>query len=221
MTPTRGRAVPSGVGPAGPPEPHSGWHPGGILDLMPRFQIAQDPAADAVLADDPFALLCGMLLDQQVPMEVAFAGPAKILERFGTLDPAAIAAADAGEFAALCAQRPAVHRFPGSMAARVQSLAAVVAQEYAGDASRIWMQARDGADLVRRLEALPGFGAAKARIFGALVGKQLGIQPAGWEEATTPYGEPGAYRSVADVVDAESLLKVRATKKAAKAAARG
>ena len=95
-----------------------------------------------------------------------------------------------------------------------------MAQEYGGDASRIWTQARDGADLVRRLEALPGFGAAKAKIFGALVGKQLGIQPAGWEEATTPYGEPGAYRSVADVVDAESLLKVRAFKQQAKQAAK-
>jgi uncharacterized HhH-GPD family protein len=184
------------------------------------LHIAQDLAADAVLSSDAFALLMGMLLDQQFPMERAFAGPAKVLDRFGTLEPAAVAAADAGRFAALCAEAPAVHRFPGSMAGRIQALAAVVAADYDGDASRIWTQASSGMELVARLRALPGFGPAKAKIFAALVGKQLGVRPPGWEQACAPYGEPGSFRSVADVVDEESLLKVRATKQAAKAATR-
>ena len=133
------------------------------------LQIAQDPAADRVLTDSPFALLMGMMLDQQFPMERAFAGPAKVLERFGSLDPAAIVAADPEEFAALCAVPPAVHRFPGSMAARIQGLAAVVVDEYGGHADRLWTEATSGRELMRRLQALPGFGKQKAQIFTALL----------------------------------------------------
>lgn len=185
-----------------------------------RLTIAQDPVADELLSADPFALLCGMLLDQQVPMERAFAGPAKILERFGTLDPVAIAAADPAAFADLAATPPAVHRYARSMAGRIQALAAVVAGRYGGDASRIWTEAADGEHLVRTLESLPGFGAQKARIFTALLGKQLGVRPTGWDTASGPYAEPGAFRSVADVVDAESLQRVRDFKKQARAEAR-
>ncbi len=186
---------------------------------MPKIQIAQDPAADKVLTDDSFALLTGMLLDQQFPMERAFAGPAKILDRFGTLDPAAIAAADPDEFADLCATPPAIHRYGRSMAGRVQSLAQQVLEQYGGDASPIWTEASSGADLLQRLQALPGFGKQKAQIFTALVAKQLGVRPDGWERAAGDYALEG-YRSVADVVDPDSLMKVREFKQAKKAAAK-
>lgn len=184
------------------------------------LHIAQDEHADQVLTDDPFALLSGMLLDQQFPMERAFAGPAKILDRFGTLDPAEIAAADPERFAALCSEPPAIHRFPGSMAARVQALAAHVVAEYDGRTDRLWQEAGSGKELMRRLLALPGFGKQKAQIFVALLGKQLGVQPEGWQEVAGNYSEPGSFRSVADVVDGDSLERVRAFKKEQKAAAR-
>lgn len=185
-----------------------------------QLTIAQNPQADRVLSEDPFALLVGMLLDQQYPMEHAFAGPSKILARFGTLDPARIAAADPDAFAELCATPPAIHRYGRSMAGRVQALATVVTEAYDGDAARIWTTAADTAELLARLKALPGFGDQKARIFAALLGKQLGVRPPGWREAIGPYAEEGSHRSVADVVDAESLQKVRAFKKDQKAAAK-
>ena len=183
------------------------------------IQIAQDPAADKVLTDDPFALLTGMMLDQQFPMERAFAGPAKVLERFGTLEPAAIAAADPERFSELCRTPPAIHRYGGAMAARLQELAQAVVDQYDGDASRIWTEAATGAELLKRIQALPGFGAQKAKIFTALVAKQLDVRPTGWEKAAGDYALDG-FRSVADVVDPVSLQKVRDYKKAAKAAAK-
>jgi uncharacterized HhH-GPD family protein len=183
------------------------------------FNITGDPAADKVLDDSPFALLAAMMLDQQYPMEHAFRGPAKVLARFGTLDPARIAAADPEEFAALCATPPAVHRFPGSMAARLQALAALVEEKYDGRAERLWTEAATGQELLARVLELPGFGKQKARIFVALLAKQLGVRPEGWREAVGAYGEDG-YRSVADVVDEASLQKVREHKKQQKAAAR-
>jgi uncharacterized HhH-GPD family protein len=184
------------------------------------FWMTGDPEADALLDADPFALLVGMLLDQQVPMETAFAGPAKIAARMGGLDAQRIADADPEEFAALCARPPAVHRFPGSMAGRIQAVARAVVDEYDGDVTRIWRDGDpDGAEVLRRLRALPGFGEQKARIFLALLGKRRGVQPAGWREAAGDYGDD-VPRSIADVTDAESLARVRATKKAAKAAAR-
>ncbi len=186
----------------------------------PSITIAQDPEADALLASDPFALLVGMLLDQQYPMEHAFRGPAKIHGRFGTLDPARIATADAEEFAAMSSTPPAIHRYGRSMGGRVQALARVVVEDYAGDAARIWTTAGDATELLARLKALPGFGEQKARIFAALLGKQLGVRPDGWREAIGPYAEDGSFRSVADVVDAESLGRVRDFKKQAKAAAK-
>ena len=182
------------------------------------FNIAGEPAADALLDDNPFALLVAMLLDQQFPMERAFAGPARIVERFGDLDPAAVAAADLQEFADLCARTPAVHRYPGAMAGRIQALAAHVVSEYGGDAEAIWRDASSGTELLARMRKLPGFGAQKASIFVALLGKQRGVQPEGWREAAGPYGEDGAFRSVADVVGPESLTKVRAFKQQQKAA---
>ena len=187
---------------------------------MTEIRIAQDPHADEVLSGSPFALLVGMLLDQQYPMEHAFRGPAKILDRFGSIEPAAIAAADPEEFAALCATPPAIHRYPGSMAARVQALAQHIVDEYDAHAERLWEEAGSGEELMRRLQALPGYGKQKAQIFTALVGKQLGVRPEGWEQAAGDYAETGSFRSVADVVDADSLERVRAFKKEKKAAAK-
>lgn len=186
---------------------------------MPTIQIAQEPTADRVLSESPFALLVGMLLDQQYPMEHAFRGPAKILERFGSIDPRVVAEADPEAFAAACATPPAIHRYPGSMAQRVQALARLVVDEYDGDASRLWQEATDGKELMRRLQALPGYGKQKSQIFTALLAKQLGVRPEGWEKVAGDYSEPGSFRSVADVVDAVSLDKVRAFKKEKKAAA--
>ena len=183
------------------------------------FQITQDPAADRVLDESPFALLVGMMLDQQYPMEHAFRGPAKVLDRFGSFEPAAIAAADPEEFAALCSTPPAIHRFPGSMAARLQEVARIVEHDYGGDAARIWTEAADARDLMKRMQALPGFGKQKAQIFVALLAKQLDVRPEGWEQQVGAYAEEG-YRSVADVVDADSLQKVRDHKKEMKAAAK-
>lgn len=185
------------------------------------LHLTGDAEADALLSDDPFALLLGMLLDQQIAMETAFAGPAKILARIGTLDAATIASYNAEDFVTAFRQTPAVHRFPGSMAARAQTLAQAVADEWGGDAASIWTaDDPDGAEVLRRLGALPGFGDQKAKIFLALLGKRLGIAARGWREASAPYGEDGSFRSVADIVDAESLARVRETKKAAKAAAK-
>jgi uncharacterized HhH-GPD family protein len=184
------------------------------------LQIAQDEAADEVLSTNAFALLVGMMLDQQFPMERAFAGPAKILDRFGTLDPAAIADAPPEEFAEICARPPVVHRFPGAMAARLQALAAIVVETYGGDAAAIWSTADNGEELLRRVQALPGFGQQKSQIFVALLGKQLAVRPAGWRKAAGHYADKGSYRSVADVVDGASLEKVRQFKRDAKAAAK-
>jgi uncharacterized HhH-GPD family protein len=190
--------------------------------VMTPVRLTLDENADELLSSDPFALLLGMLLDQQMPMERAFLGPAKLAERLGQtpLDPYAIASWDPDGFAEICASPPAVHRYPRSMATRIQALAGAVVEHYDGDTSALWATATTGEEVRSRLEALPGFGPAKAAIFTALLGKQLGVRPPGWQHASAPYGEDGSFRSVADVVDHESLLKVRETKQAAKAAAR-
>lgn len=163
-----------------------------------------------------------MLLDQQYPMEAAFAGPKKIADRMGgDLDPHAIAEYDPEKFAALCSKTPAVHRFPGSMAKRIQALAQLVVDRYDGDAAALWTAGeRDGAEVLSRLKSLPGFGEQKAKIFLALLGKQYGVTPNGWRKAAGDYGRAGSYLSIADVVDAGSLEKVRTAKKQAKAAAK-
>ena len=157
------------------------------------------------------------LLDQQIPMEVAFGGPKKIEDRIGSFDARVIADYDPEEFAALCAQTPAVHRFPGSMAKRVQALAQVIVDEYGGDAAALWSDGADGAEVLRRLKALPGFGEQKAKIFLALLGKQYGVNAKGWRTAAGDYGKAGTHMSVADVKDPGSLQKVRTYKKEAKA----
>jgi uncharacterized HhH-GPD family protein len=193
------------------------WWDGAMATLW----MTGDVEADRLLDADPFALLLGMLLDQQVPMETAFAGPQKITERLGSLHPAAIADADPDAFAALCATPPAVHRYPGSMAGRIQAVARAVVDDYDGDVTRLWTDGEpDGREVLRRLKALPGFGDQKARIFLALLGKQRGVTPAGWREVAGPYGDDGARRSIADVTDPQSLAAVRETKRAAKAAAK-
>ncbi|MGP3533798.1 HhH-GPD-type base excision DNA repair protein [Microbacterium sp. RD1] len=188
---------------------------------MTTLHITADPEADALLSDDPLALLIGMLLDQQIAMETAFTGPLKIRERIGALDAGRLAHYDPDAFAEAFKTPPAVHRYPGSMAARVQALCAAIEQEWAGDAAAIWTRdAPDGREVLRRLRALPGFGEQKAKIFLALLGKQRGFDGAGWREASAPYGEDGSFRSVADITSAESLTKVREHKRAMKAAAK-
>lgn len=189
--------------------------------MSPTLNITGDAEADALLGSDPLALLIGMQLDQQQTMEAAFAGPLRLKERIGGLDAAAIAAYDPAALEAVFRERPVIHRFPGSMAGRVQALCAAVASEYGGDASAIWLRGDpDGAEIKRRLMALPGFGEQKAKIFVALLGKQYGLDAAGWREAAGDYGTEGSYRSVADIVNPESLTKVREFKRAMKAAAK-
>ena len=184
-----------------------------------ELHITGDPAADKLLSEDAFALLTGMLLDQQVTMESAFAGPEKIRTRVGSMAPAAIAEYDQAGFVEIFKERPAVHRFPGSMANRVQDLAATVQRDWNGEAAAIWTRDNpDGPEVLRRLKELPGFGEQKAKIFLALLGKQCGLQAPGWREAAGPYGQESSFLSVADIVDPESLRKVRASKQAAKAA---
>ena len=186
-----------------------------------ELHLTSDPEADRLLSESPLALLIGMTLDQQVAMEVAFAGPLKIAQRLGAFDAKSIAEADPEAFAALFKQSPAVHRFPGSMAEREQSLAQALIDDWGGDAAAIWRQADpDGPTVLKRLKALPGFGEQKAKIFLALLGKQCGFGGIGWREASAPYGEQGSYRSVADIVSPETLALVRESKRAAKAAAK-
>ncbi|HVX07981.1 HhH-GPD-type base excision DNA repair protein [Humibacter sp.] len=185
------------------------------------LHITGDDGADELLSTTPLALLLGMLLDQQVAMETAFSGPAKIRDRMGGLDAEAIAEVDPDAFAALCSTPPAVHRFPGSMATRIQAVCRAIVSDWGGDAAAIWTEGDpDGPEVLKRLRTLPGFGDQKARIFLALLGKQYGYDGAGWREAAGEYGEPGSHCSVADIVDAESLARVRETKKAVKAAAK-
>jgi uncharacterized HhH-GPD family protein len=187
--------------------------------LTVKLCLAQESDADKLLSENPLALLVGMLLDQQVPMETAFAGPKKIADRMGSFDAAAIADYDPDKFADLCSERPAIHRFPGSMAKRVQALAQIIVDRYDGDAAAVWTAGDpDGAELLRRLKDLPGFGEQKARIFLALLGKQYAVTPKGWRAAAGDYGKAGTHVSVADIADAGSLEKVRSYKKQMKAA---
>lgn len=197
------------------------------MDAM-ALHITDDAAADELLTDNPLALLVGMLLDQQVAMETAFTGPLKIEQRTGLLDAAALAGYDPDALASVFRETPAVHRFPGSMAARVQSLCQALVDDWGGDAAALWTRpaegtqgSPDGPTVLKRLKSLPGFGEQKAKIFLALLGKQYGFDGAGWREASAPYGEEGSFRSVADIVSPESLTKVREFKRAAKAAAKG
>jgi uncharacterized HhH-GPD family protein len=189
----------------------------------PTLRLAQNPEADELLARDPLALLVGMLLDQRVPLEWAFAAPYRLAQRLGTgsLDAAELAAHDPEAFTQVMVGPPALHRYPAVMAGRIQTLCRHLVDAYGGDAAAVWRDADSGQELLRRLRALPGFGEQKARIFVALLGKQLGVCPPGWREAAGPYGEEGSRRSAADVTDADSLAEVRAFKQAAKGAKGG
>ncbi|MFD5855903.1 HhH-GPD-type base excision DNA repair protein [Streptomyces chartreusis] len=186
------------------------------------LHLAQDPEADELLGRSALAALVGMLLDQQVPMEWAFKGPRTIADRLGAddLDAHDIAAQDPDAFVALLSEKPAVHRYPGSMAKRIQQLCQYLVERYDGDAELVWKGVDDGRELLRRLEDLPGFGKQKAQIFLALLGKQLGVRPKGWQESAGAYGEAESFRSVADITGPESLTKVRAHKQEMKAAAK-
>jgi len=184
------------------------------------LRLTDDTDADALLSTNGFALMIGMVLDQQIAMEVAFVGPYRLAQRLdGDLTPARVAATDPERLEALFREKPALHRYPGSMAARIHALATAVAETYDGDARRVWADVTSGRELKRRLTDLPGFGQQKARIFIALLGKQCGVQPDGWQAAAGDYGLEG-HRSIADVTDPDSLARVRETKQAAKAAAK-
>jgi uncharacterized HhH-GPD family protein len=185
------------------------------------LHLSQDHDADEFLTGNWLALLIGMVLDQQVTIEKAFSSPAELSRRLGApLDAAAIAAMPLDELTNAFRERPALHRYPGSMAKRVQDVCRVIATEYGGKVENIWLGVTNGDELVGRLNALPGFGLQKSKIFAALLGKQLGVHPDGWKEATTPYGDVDAFLSVADITSPETLEKVRANKRAIKAKAR-
>ena len=189
---------------------------------MPILHIAQDDAADELLGRDPLALLLCMLFDQQFPMERAFAGPRLIADRLGVdrLDAAALAAEDPEKLTKVFQGPPAVHRYPGSMAARTQDVCRLLVERYGGRAEALWDGVPDGATLLKRVGELPGFGAQKSKIFVALLGKQYGVTPPGWREAAGAYGEEGARRSVADITGPESLAEVRHFKQEQKQAAK-
>jgi uncharacterized HhH-GPD family protein len=175
------------------------------------LHFSGDPESDALLASDPLALLVGFVLDQQVTLQKAFSGPLEIRRRLGTLDAVAIAAMDPAALDAAFRARPAIHRFPGNMARRVQDLCAAIERDYGGDAARVWGEATDGRDLERRLLALPGIGEMKAKTLIAVLGKRLGVQPPGWE-ALAP-----SHRTLGDVDSPETLASYQAGKRAYKA----
>lgn len=185
----------------------------------PDFYITGNPDTDGLLRSDPLALVLGMLLDQQVPMEWAFASPARLRERLGHLDATRIAAMSPDAFVAVFSMKPALHRFPASMGKRAHDLCVVVAEEYGGDAGKIWKGVRSGDSLFARVRALPGFGEEKAQIFTALLAKRFGKQPPGWEQAAGVFSD-SVPRSVADISSPESFARVRAFKKQMKAEAR-
>src|SRR5687768_17516039 len=188
----------------------------GRIDWVPTVTIAQEAAADELLGRDPLALVLGMLLDQQFPMERAFGAPRLLADRLGVdgLDAAGLADADPDELTRVFQGPPALHRYPGSMAGRTQQLCRLLVERYDGRAENIWADVPDGATLLRRVGELPGFGAQKSKIFVALLGKRYGVTPQGWREAAGAYGEEGATRSVADITGPESLAEVRRFKQA-------
>ena len=188
---------------------------------MAELHLAQDADADRLLSDSPLALLIGMVLDQQVPLEWAFSGPLELRRRLGVdLDAARIASMDPDALKALFAERPALHRYPGSMAGRVQDLCRVLVEDYQGRPEAVWEGIESGPELLSRIRKLPGFGEQKAKIFLALLGKQLGVRPPGWEKVSSPFSDTGSHRSVADIRDEATLRKVRAYKQSLKAAAK-
>ncbi len=187
----------------------------------PTLTVTGEPAADALLIEDPLALLLGMLLDQQFPMERAFVAPYRLQERRGRkLDAAEIAAADPDEIAAAFRQPPALHRYWGAMSKRTQAMCQILVDQYGGDAAAVWIGVESGAELLKRIQALPGFGKEKSKIFVALLAKRFGIRPEGWEQAASPFSDDQP-RSVADIDTPENFERVKAWKKAMKAAGKG
>jgi uncharacterized HhH-GPD family protein len=185
-----------------------------------ELHLSQDPEADRLLSESPLALLIGMVLDQQVPLEWAFAGPAELQRRLGRpLDAREIAAMDPEALVRAFADKPALHRYPAAMAVRVQELCRLIVDRYDGHTDHIWAGVTSGKELLGRIKQLPGFGEHKAKIFVALLGKQLGVRPEGWEEVSAPFGDSGSFRSVADIIDGDTLNKVRTFKQALKAQA--
>ncbi len=185
------------------------------------LHLSGDPDADELISQDPLALLVGFVLDQQIPLEKAFSSPRELRDRLGgTLDATAIAEMEPDALGAIFSKQPALHRFPVSNAERVQQLCRLIVQDYQGRPARIWETAPSGQELLRRVRALPGFGDQKAKIFVAFLGKQMGARPAGWEDASRPFGDPGTHLSVADITGPESLVLVRAHKAEMKAAAK-
>ncbi|HET9444030.1 MAG TPA: HhH-GPD-type base excision DNA repair protein [Acidimicrobiales bacterium] len=191
------------------------------METAVKLPLSGDPGADRLLEDDPLALLIGMVLDQQIPLERAFRSPSDLKERMGgRLDVHELADADPDELARTFATPPALHRFPASMARRVQELCHHLIDEHEGRADRVWTSAADGRALLANVKALPGFGDQKAKIFVAMLGKRLDVRPAGWAEAAGEFGQPGTFRSVADIDSPEALKQVRAYKQQMKAAAK-
>lgn len=187
----------------------------------PTLTVTGEPAADALLVEDPLALLLGMLLDQQFPMERAFVAPYRLQERRGRkLDAAEIAAADPDEIAAVFRQPPALHRYWGAMSKRTQALCQLLVDEYGGDAAAVWTGVDSGAELLKRVQAMPGFGKEKSKIFVALLAKRFGVRPEGWEQVASPFSDDQP-RSVADIDTPENFERVKAWKKAMKAAGKG
>ncbi len=186
---------------------------------MPELHLSQHDEADKLLSEDPFALLVGMVLDQQIPLEKAFMGPLILQQRLKkAYDARTIAKMNYATLEKAFVTVPALHRFPAANAKRVQALAQIIVDEYDGDAANVWGTAKSGAELLKRVNALPGFGIRKAQIFVALLGKQLGVRPKGWKQACTPFGDAKTTMSIADIYDETSLLRVREWKKATKAA---
>jgi uncharacterized HhH-GPD family protein len=185
------------------------------------FVLPIDADANELLREDPLALVIGMVLDQQIPMEQAFSAPYELVQRLGHHPTAAeLASYDTEELTEIFARRPALHRFPKAMAARVQEACRLLVDRYDGDPVQLWSGTKDGKELLKRIGEMPGFGKQKAQIMVALLGKQYGVTPKGWREAAGPFGEAGAHRSVADIVDDKSLVKVREYKQQMKAAAK-
>jgi len=185
----------------------------------PQLYLSGDPEADRLLSEDPLALVIGLVLDQQIPLEWAFYGPFNLLQRLGgSFDAAKIAAMPEEELVTAFAARPALHRFPVSMAKRVQAMCQHLVSAYGGDAAQIWKTAKSGEELFGRLRTLPGFGQQKAKIFVALLGKQLGVRPEGWVEVASPFGVFGTHLSIADIDGPDALTLVRQHKRAMKAA---
>ncbi|TAN28778.1 MAG: Fe-S cluster assembly protein HesB [Actinomycetota bacterium] len=185
---------------------------------MPKLAIAQNREADDLLSSSPLALLIGLVLDQQIPLEKAFTAPLLLSQRLGReLDASYIASLDPGELEKIFSEKPALHRFPAAMAKRVQEVCSTVSKSYGNDASQIWQNVKDGTELLNRIKKLPGFGEMKAKIFVALLGKQMGVNVPEWRKVSEPFGEPGSFRSIADITGTDSLARVREFKTEMKA----